>query len=410
MVEVDSLVSRRPRRSTAGNRMEAALAEMALDDTVKDGDDDKDFFVEKYEEDIFGSDFESTDEEAEQQVEDGDQQVQNEEKQARKAERSRLEKATAAAAARQRATFNPTASSSAPKPKTKKRRVTDDTGDAAEDSTNAEANALRKSARKHTILNTSEHVKRMKISEKERAGRTSKRGRTQVQRALTQDELIARALDNEEGNIVQHRDYLKLEEERRRKARVVRPSIQGPLVRWVSRKEEVRSASRYGYSLGTFSQLSNGNGPGSTFSATAELPTASTLTPNPNPYINLLAKLSAPALDTMKVTKNYLVHELGQHEGVSKPSWGETMEVMFGDHVKWGEVKAYSNKGRPVTRPKQICPISGLTAKYRDPRTGVPYANIQAYKTLTTILDHGFIWSKELGCYTKKDSSVKTVA
>jgi len=40
----DNLVRRRSRRSTAGNRMEAALAELSVED-VKDEVDDKDFIV-----------------------------------------------------------------------------------------------------------------------------------------------------------------------------------------------------------------------------------------------------------------------------------------------------------------------------------------------------------------------------
>ena len=47
-----------------------------------------------------------------------------------------------------------------------------------------------------------------------------------------------RALSMEEGNIEEHKNYLTLEEEKRRKARVVRTNVQGPLLRWVSKKEE----------------------------------------------------------------------------------------------------------------------------------------------------------------------------
>ena len=56
----------------------------------------------------------------------------------------------------------------------------------------------------------------------------------------TQDELIARALDTEEGNILEHRNYLHLEEEKRARARVVRQSITGPVLRWISKKEHVK--------------------------------------------------------------------------------------------------------------------------------------------------------------------------
>jgi len=58
-------------------------------------------------------------------------------------------------------------------------------------------------------------------------------------RALTQDELIARALDMEEGNIVEHKNYLFVEEEKRKRAHAVRETISGPLLRWISRRETV---------------------------------------------------------------------------------------------------------------------------------------------------------------------------
>jgi hypothetical protein len=54
---------------------------------------------------------------------------------------------------------------------------------------------------------------------------------------MSQAEYIALALEMEEGNVAQHRDYLSIEEEKRRRAKPVRPTVQGPLVRWVSRIE-----------------------------------------------------------------------------------------------------------------------------------------------------------------------------
>ena len=56
----------------------------------------------------------------------------------------------------------------------------------------------------------------------------------------TQAELIARALDMEEGNIKEHKNYLTLEEEKRKKARLVRETVEGPLVRWISKAEKVK--------------------------------------------------------------------------------------------------------------------------------------------------------------------------
>ena len=43
----DSLVARRSKRSTAGNRMEAALAEFKAEDLGMDAEEDADFAVDK---------------------------------------------------------------------------------------------------------------------------------------------------------------------------------------------------------------------------------------------------------------------------------------------------------------------------------------------------------------------------
>jgi hypothetical protein len=53
-------------------------------------------------------------------------------------------------------------------------------------------------------------------------------------RAPTQDELLKRAQETEERNVIEHRDYLKTEDEKRQRARLVRPAIEGRLVRWVN--------------------------------------------------------------------------------------------------------------------------------------------------------------------------------
>ncbi len=50
------------------------------------------------------------------------------------------------------------------------------------------------------------------------------------------------ALDTEEGNTREHRDYLKNEEEKRKRARVVRTIVEGPKLRWVSKTEDVKVA------------------------------------------------------------------------------------------------------------------------------------------------------------------------
>jgi hypothetical protein len=56
--------------------------------------------------------------------------------------------------------------------------------------------------------------------------KTVKRPKAQ-RRAPTQDELLKRAQETEERNVIEHRDYLKTEDEKRQRARLVRHAIEG---------------------------------------------------------------------------------------------------------------------------------------------------------------------------------------
>ncbi|KAJ4485347.1 YL1 nuclear protein-domain-containing protein [Lentinula aciculospora] len=583
----ETLVNRRSKRSTAGNRMQAALAEIAVEDTYKeDAEEDMDYVVETYEEDAFESDFESTDEEEAAAAADQDT-VENEEKQARKTARSRLQRATAAAHARQKITFNPTVtdagaptSTSTPKTKPKKkRRVSlgfaidiqtgefvadndeDDEGHNAEaegeeDDSTAPRTRKRSSKRQTTIQNTTDTVKRYLKSEQQKVLQPSRKRSKHNNKRPTQAELLARALDTEEGNIVDHRDYLMLEEEKRRlRNKRDQVTVSGPLLRWVSKVEEVKievieekkeehplnATTGYMYSpyLHTVSSSSAYGGYGYTPQSTlpasttsvansstlialpdsasrtlpptaststtplstsappnwaalttsnsssypylpvyepswtstpnSTLPSSGTLNPLPSSrsmptpavaatatltstFTNPSSPLSIPTTSTSKqnaqysqgsqflvplnfqtpsitttsttiqvpgssstpldhthpepkkyrtekVLKSYLVHELSQDdEDAPKPTWEETMKAMFGDHVKWGELKVYMAKNRPMARYIPTCPITGLPAKYFDPRTGVPFANVRAYMMLKRL-------SKELLAQNQNQNS-----
>ncbi|KAH9939033.1 YL1 nuclear protein-domain-containing protein [Epithele typhae] len=252
----ESLISRRPKRSTAGNRMEAALAEFKEEDLGMDVEEDEDFAIGKDEEDLFESDFESTDEEGAQEDVDAvaEKLIRQEESQVRKTSRTQLERVTALAHARQAATFNPAASAPPPpeKPKGEKKlnrrvslgfavnaetgEVLEAGGEADEASTPVSAIGRRHSLRAQTLANTSATFSRAR-DEVRKQSSIPKRAKVVV-KAPTQAELIAQALDMEEGNIDEHKNYLANEEEKRKRARVVRQSVQGPLLRWVSKKDE----------------------------------------------------------------------------------------------------------------------------------------------------------------------------
>jgi hypothetical protein len=112
-----------------------------------------------------------------------------------------------------------------------------------------------------------------------------------------------------------------------------------------------------------------------------------------------------------------VIHEAGQREGIAPP-WKDTFSAMFGDHVKWDEIRVFANnKIRPMSecsyriaqisalnrgdvgRPIQTCQITGKEAKYLDPRSGVPFADIEAFRVLTEVLAHEYIWDPTLKRY-----------
>jgi len=75
--------------------------------------------------------------------------------------------------------------------------------------------------------------------------------------------------------------------------------------------------------------------------------------PNPNTATSQSddsadASQPVPKLRTEEVTKNYVIHENSQDESATRPPWKDTMAAMFGDHVKWEDVKAYVSRGRPL--------------------------------------------------------------
>ncbi|KAH9914868.1 YL1 nuclear protein-domain-containing protein [Fomitopsis serialis] len=491
----DSLVMRRPKRSTAGNRMEAALAEFRAEDVGVDVEEDVDFVVEKDEQDAFGSDFESTDEEEAQEDTNGleERKAWEDERRSRKTARSKLDRVTAAAHARHKATFNPQLEYQQTRERDGskvKRRVSmgsvidAETGEVVE-------GTKRHSRRSHTMQNTSETASRMKDAEVKKST-VPKKAKT-PERLPTQRELIERALKMEEGNIKEHREYLSTEEEKRKKARLVRTAVQGPLLRWISKAEEVTvrveppppAPPSYTYAHAAYpyyppppppppqstrSPASNAaprsylhvsasyhadlqkSDPSATPQSQPQYPTYSAdyhtqysppapshpQAPSSAPYTHPASQYAShpepqqtpstsysqsaqythpyyyyhqqyaqpqvapspaePIERTEKVTKNYVIHELSQQEK-QRPPWHSTMKVMFGDHVKWEELRVYTSKGRPLSRPVLRCPITGKVAIYRDPRTNVPFADVAAYETLTKVLEHEYVWNDSLGCY-----------
>ncbi|MCJ1399084.1 hypothetical protein MMC11_002286 [Xylographa trunciseda] len=54
---------------------------------------------------------------------------------------------------------------------------------------------------------------------------------------------------------------------------------------------------------------------------------------------------------------------------------------------------------KPQKATHELCAITGHPARFRDPRTGLPYANTYAYKEIQKLCNGGSRWSSLLGCY-----------
>ena len=78
--------------------------------------------------------------------------------------------------------------------------------------------------------------------------------------------------------------------------------------------------------------------------------------------------------------------------------------VSFGDSKQFHRAFRESKK-KPPAVTRGICPLTGLTAKYYDPVTKLPYANLQAFKLLRQI--HADATSKHTSQSTT--TSVKAV-
>ncbi len=214
----------------------------------------------------------------------------------------------------------------------------------------------------------------------------------------------------EDGNIKEHRNYLQMEEEKRKRARVVRTAVEGPLIRWISRTEQTTvlvqppvpppvapapppqsvaaapSAQLYPYPSGSM-QYSPLYAPSQSYAPSQTTPsttypspytTAPTYSPHipiqptsyypppsqpstsqmmfvnyqapapPQPVYQPPPPLRPPIEKIETVAKNYVAHESSQKEGATKPLWKDTMTAMFGDHVRWDTLKVYVGKGRPL--------------------------------------------------------------
>lgn len=85
------------------------------------------------------------------------------------------------------------------------------------------------------------------------------------------------------------------------------------------------------------------------------------------------------------------------------------MQYLFGDHVEWGSLKVLP-KNHPSARKVVTCAVTGLTAKYIEPKSGIPFADRRAYRIISRLLMHKYVWSEPLGAYIGDEDRRKGAA
>lgn len=504
---VDLMVTSRTKRSTAGNRLKQLLdQELEKDEIFTEVENDIDFEANENEDgvDIVDSDFDRDSDDDARAAEDeseGEREIEAQEK----AEKSKRRAAARAvgimkrpAPVLQRSARKPAPASSAAGQgdrEAKRRRISfapDTPNPSSSTSNTVDGGRRRSSARSSTVQSKLQVESRLEEAEQRRAAQPVKVA-PKKKATLTQDALIAEALEVEEENRESLRRFLEQEEERRAKQRQRKERIEGPFVRWVSvgmrvkvvqeadgekKSEDKKDAMQTGAANGQGtdataapdSQQQAGKeeadnqvggegdvlmaeasqdaaarpshaGPPSrsalvqqessrekpstesatealsaqpstsdTTAATTSAPSASASTTAPtsasltlDPVLearkqasllrtSTTSSTSAPTALTIK--SELQARTLLSVERVpSDFSWLDEYTSLFGSHVDWSSYPYVPSRNRPLKPRQSICPITGLPAIYKDPRTGIPYANALAYKVITRVLEGGFVWS-----------------
>ncbi|WRT67603.1 uncharacterized protein IL334_004575 [Kwoniella shivajii] len=254
----ETVTTGRAKRSTAGNRMRELLerAHQEDDDELfQEVENDEEFTAPQEVKDVFLDEFADTDEEVEMDEEAEERALRREE---RKKEKGKS-----------KAIYDPTAkiskSNSKSRPDTTDKLLSDPSLSLLDPNIDAsrmapstliltlrrkrrEAKREQRSEARRSNLRASTLQTEKEIVEREaqaKANRGNKGRRAQHEtgevrgaRPMTQDELIAAALEEEERNKEALRDWLKKEDERRELRRVGRKRVKGPRWTWVSRTVE----------------------------------------------------------------------------------------------------------------------------------------------------------------------------
>ncbi|KAG2222913.1 hypothetical protein INT45_013544 [Circinella minor] len=390
-----SFARERERRANAGNRMRALLdQEVEMEDLFEESiSEDEEFFTKPEDEvqDTLDSDFdtESSDEEREQEElgREADKAIEKQERQAR------------------RAPLPPATFQSRPKrqqhqqPKEQRKEKSTDEQPRQRGSRRSEVDFVRQSSRSNTVRN------RLQVEEqirqyKNRKEKLPKRDRPVVKQ-LTQEELLAEAAITERENLESLEQWQQKEAERRARAKKRdKKRIVGPFVRYTSFTEDPdKRPKRRKIFMITPSSSS------------------SPLSPSIDENHNIQTEITDPAAlawqekrdmeqsDAMGRNLISFMQTADEEQIHAKPTVTLTgltdREMDRTDLIP--ELASWAERPTRPTKPT-ICPITGMQARYLDPKTMVPYANLEAYKTIQRCLQNKVVWSRDYKLYVGESS------
>lgn len=120
------------------------------------------------------------------------------------------------------------------------------------------------------------------------------------------------------------------------------------------------------------------------------------LAPQPMPVVIELESVPEPPVTEEDCTRELLILEK-----FDELSGDARQEYSF-----FYNKKTTTRTVRGVKQSQELCPITTLPVRYRDPSTGIAYANAAAYKKLQESKHHKYAWSSMLGCYVGLENGV----
>ncbi|KAF0447602.1 Vacuolar protein sorting-associated protein 72 [Gigaspora margarita] len=361
-----SLVATRERRANAGARMRELIEkEMELEDMFKEVPEDDDFMVTKEEEDFFDSDFDQNSSGPEDNDDTAELQILLEERlEKKRSKKSNLPFLSPALRLKKKETDKvPVVSETIPD-----QNVNGESPNIISDKKKKSSNTtpllhgVRSSSRSLTVQSKQMLAEKLKEYEKKKAAHP-KREKVIVHRK-TQEELLAEAKETEEKNLASLRAFELREAEKKKSVKQSKKVVMnGPFIREIS------------YVVGDNRE--------------AKRPKLI------EESVDEQEKSNITDSNNLDCTMNNV-----EFENQNQDKREVRNLLIFSQFSKVEEAKLFQEwKKKPQRAKKVLCPFTGLIAKYKDSKTGIPYANVEAYSRIQKLLQHKYIWSETHSAY-----------